>query len=304
KTRYGQELYNSLKLHLSEKARAKDIDYSPHYYYMLLDFDTDVKLSLAFEASLDTETILGLRLAYTHFFRGKYDEGFPDFRYQALKHDGLFTITNVIIAIREDLNLSEEQPFFLFLHIDGFQRIFSHSWKGASKSHLPSPHEAGASLVGDKTEHHTMKGLSLFQDMMHTLGSFMSGRIKPHMIQTFLSGTAAEPEILNCIHQPVTRSISLGFMFDPRIQLNPQVQPDRYGYYSSTRLNHRIRYGLRLTPVISDPLRSLGLAKKFWRYIQRICRSRSFEGSQLEFRNPRDFEKKPQTRRRGSRTDP
>ncbi|KAF9377281.1 hypothetical protein BGX21_003223 [Mortierella sp. AD011] len=217
---------------------------------MLLDFSRDVKLSLA-ESSLDTEIILGLRLAYTHFFRGKYDEGFPDFRHQALKHDGLFTITNVIIAIREDLNLSGEQSLFLFLHIDEFQRIFSYRWEGTPKGRRPSLPEAGASLVGDKIEHHTTEGLSLFQDMMRTLGSFMSGGIKPHMIQTFMSGTVrqdvtreAEPDILNCIRQLVTRSRSrtdlIGSMFDP------QVQPDGYGYYSSTRLNYRIRYGLRM----------------------------------------------------------
>lgn len=58
KTRYGRELFDTLRRQLSEKAKAKDIDYSHHYYYMLLDFSGCFNLSPT-DASLDAETILG-----------------------------------------------------------------------------------------------------------------------------------------------------------------------------------------------------------------------------------------------------
>ncbi|KAF9090364.1 hypothetical protein BGX27_002282, partial [Mortierella sp. AM989] len=147
----------------------------------------DTKLG-TIEVKLDSEVILGLRLAYSHFFQGKYREGFGDFCYKALEHSGLFTISNVIIAIRKDLQLPDQQPLFLFLHIDEFQRIFGHHWEGTPKGRLASLPEAGINQV----EPHTTEGLSLFKDMMRTLGDNMSGRIKPDMIQTFLSGTARQ----------------------------------------------------------------------------------------------------------------
>ncbi|KAF9080278.1 hypothetical protein BGX29_005463, partial [Mortierella sp. GBA35] len=99
---------------------------------MLLDFSNGVNLGPT-EASLSAETILGLRLAYAHFFQGKYRERFPDFFYRAVKYRELFTISGTIISIRQDLKLPEQQPFFLFLHIDEFQRIFDHRWEGTPK---------------------------------------------------------------------------------------------------------------------------------------------------------------------------
>ncbi|KAG0211855.1 hypothetical protein BGX28_007310 [Mortierella sp. GBA30] len=220
KTRYGGELYDTLRRRLSETAKAKGLDYSPHYHYMLLDFVIDVKLG-PIDTRLDADTILGLRLAYTHFFQGKYDEGFSDFCYRAIDHHELFTISNVIIAIRQDLKQPAHQPFFLFLHIDEFQRIFDHCWEGAPKGHkLASLPDTGFRLAGDKTERHTDEGLRLFQDMMRSLGPYMSGMMKPHLIQTFLSGTArqdvtlaAEPtsysfEFLSC------PTLSIGACYD------------------------------------------------------------------------------------------
>ncbi|KAF9898834.1 hypothetical protein EC991_010262, partial [Linnemannia zychae] len=159
---------------------------------MLLDFGIDAKLG-PIDTRLDADTILGLRLAYTHFFQGRYDEGFFDFCYRAVDYRGLFTISKVISAIRQDLKQPGHQPFFLFLHIDEFQRIFDHRWEGTPKGHkLASLPNTGFRLAGDTTEHHTNEGLRLFQDMMRSLGPFMSGAIKPHMIQTFLSGTARQ----------------------------------------------------------------------------------------------------------------
>ncbi|OAQ29335.1 hypothetical protein K457DRAFT_155768 [Linnemannia elongata AG-77] len=196
KTRYGRELYDTLRRRLSEKAKAKGVDYSPHYHYMLLDFGIDAKLG-PIDTHLDADTILGLRLAYTHFFQDRYDEGFSDFCYRAVDYRGLFTIPNVIIAIRQDLKHPAHQPFFLFLHIDEFQRIFDHRWEGTPKGHmLASLPSTGFRLAGDTTERHTNEGLRLFQDMMRSLGPFMSGAMRPHMIQTFLSGTARQDVIL------------------------------------------------------------------------------------------------------------
>ncbi|KAG0273467.1 hypothetical protein BGZ96_004838, partial [Linnemannia gamsii] len=192
KTRYGRELYDALRRRLSEKAKAKGFDYSPHYHYMLLDFGIYAKLG-PIDTHLDADTVLGLRLAYTHFFQDRYDEGFSDFCYRAVNYRGLFTITNVIIAIRKDLKHPAHQPFFLFLHIDEFQRIFDHRWEGTPKGHkLASLPGTGFRLAGDTTERHTNEGLRLFQDMMRSLGPFMSGAMSPHMIQTFLSGTARQ----------------------------------------------------------------------------------------------------------------
>ncbi|KAF9079916.1 hypothetical protein BGX23_002984, partial [Mortierella sp. AD031] len=192
KTRYGRELYDALRRQLSPTAKVKGVDYSPYYYYMLLDFSNGVNLGPT-EASLSAETILGLRLAYAHFFQGKYRERFPDFFYRAVKHRELFTISGTIISIRQDLKLPEQQPFFLFLHIDEFQRIFDHRWEGTPKGRWPATlPETGIRLTGDKAECHTAEGLCLFRDMMRSLGSFMSGAVKPDMIQTFLSGTARQ----------------------------------------------------------------------------------------------------------------
>ncbi|KAG0357737.1 hypothetical protein BGX24_006147, partial [Mortierella sp. AD032] len=192
KTRYGRELFDTLRHRLSEKAKAKGVDYSPHYHYMLLDFGIDAKLG-PIDTRLDADTVLGLRLAYTHFFQDRYDEGFLDFCYRAVDYRGLFTISNVIIAIRQDLKQPAHQPFFLFLHIDEFQRIFDHRWEETPKGHkLASLPNTGFRLAGDTTERHTNEGVRLFQDMMRSLGPFMSGAIKPHMIQTFLSGTARQ----------------------------------------------------------------------------------------------------------------
>ncbi|KAF9177326.1 hypothetical protein BGZ51_008892 [Haplosporangium sp. Z 767] len=125
-TRYGRELYNALKEKLSATAKEKGIIYSPHYYYMMLDFARGVSLTMA-EVGLGAEHTLGLRLAYAHFFQDKYEGGFPSFVFKALKHKELFTIARTIIAIHDDLELPKQQPLFLFLHIDEFQTIFDYS---------------------------------------------------------------------------------------------------------------------------------------------------------------------------------
>ncbi|KAG9067650.1 hypothetical protein KI688_011237 [Linnemannia hyalina] len=219
KTRYGRELYRALRLRLSEKTKANDVDYAPRFYYMLLDFSKDVKLNRT-NASLDTGTILALRLAYYHFFQGKYFTLFEDFRHQAVEHINFFTVSNVILAICKDLELNEQRPLFLFLHIDEFQLIFDHRWKGTPNGHRASLPQAGIRLPGDKTECHTPQGLCLFQDMMRTLGDFMSGTFRPHMIQTFLSGNARREVTMAAQPTPYTfeflscPTLSLGTCYD------------------------------------------------------------------------------------------
>lgn len=146
---------------------------------MLLDFSKSIELS-PIDASLRAEIILGLRLAYSHFFRGKYEEGFSKFCRSINDYREDFDISVVISVIRQDLKLPKEQPLFLFLHIDEFQRIFDHRWDGTPRgSRRASLPDTGIRLTGDKTERHTTEGLCLFQDMMRRLGDFMSGAIKP-----------------------------------------------------------------------------------------------------------------------------
>jgi len=219
KTRFGQELNSTLRQYLPEKVREKGLNYSPCHYYMLLDFIKSAMLR-QFEAGLDAEIILGLRLAYHHFFQGKYYAFYSDFAYRVLDHREIFTISNVFLAIRKDLKVPAEKPLFIFLHIDEFQEIFDHQWEGTPKRRHPSLPTTGVHLAGDKAEGHTREGLSLFKDMMRSLGDFMSGAMNPSMIQTFLSGTArqevtlaAEPtlctfEFLDC------PPLSLGACYD------------------------------------------------------------------------------------------
>ncbi|KAG0208983.1 hypothetical protein B0O80DRAFT_496941 [Mortierella sp. GBAus27b] len=220
KTRYGRELYQTLQRELTSAARTKGLDYAPHYYYMLLDFDNGDNLRPE-EAKFSAATILGLRLAYAHFFKGKYREEFPEFCHEAAQYEKLFTISRVIIAIRQALKLPGEKPLFLFLHIDEFQRIFNHYWKGPPEGHRPEPTpETEIRPIEHKKHDHTEEGLYLFREMMRGLGSFMSGASKPDMIQTFLSGTArqeviqtAEPtfysfEFLSC------PTLSMGARYD------------------------------------------------------------------------------------------
>lgn len=105
------------------------------------------------------------------------------------EYRNLFTISRVTIGIRQNLKLPEEQPLFLFLHIDEFQRIFDHRWQGVPELNWPNlPGDTGIRLARNKAERYcSLEGLSLFRKMMRKLGSFMASAIGPSMIQTFLS---------------------------------------------------------------------------------------------------------------------
>ncbi|KAF9965278.1 hypothetical protein BGZ73_001511, partial [Actinomortierella ambigua] len=194
---------------------------------MPLDFINGFNLGPA-EASLDAETILGLRLAFSYFFQGRYDELFPQFSYRATEYQRLFTIDNVIAAIRQDLKLSSNHPFFLFLHIDEFQRIFDYRWLGSPQGrHVSLPSEAEFRLTGDKSECHKPEGLDLFKEMMRRLGSYMSGAIKPNMIQTFLSGTARQDVTLAA--EPT--SYSFKFLSCPTLSMGARY--DIMGHFAT-----------------------------------------------------------------------
>ncbi|KAG0014800.1 hypothetical protein BGZ81_000252 [Podila clonocystis] len=200
KTRFGRELFGALKDKLSSRyeasrpAKDRGLDtidnfkYSPKHLYLLLDFNNGLKLD-ADDRHLTADIILGLRLAYLHFFEGRYGKRFPDFRLAARDSSQSFTIAAVIDAIREDLKLPEGTPLFLFLHIDEYQSVFSYEWEGIPVSCNPPPKfETGkAGKLEVKGE-----GIRLFREMMRCLGSVMAGEVKPSMIQTFLSGTARQ----------------------------------------------------------------------------------------------------------------
>ncbi|KAF9202904.1 hypothetical protein BGZ49_006976 [Haplosporangium sp. Z 27] len=99
KTRYGQELYDALQRDLSGRSKKLGLDYSPHYHYMLLDFSRSVELS-PIDSHLHADTILGLRLAFSHFFDNRYDEDFRLFCHRVSSHHELFSISSVLSAIR------------------------------------------------------------------------------------------------------------------------------------------------------------------------------------------------------------
>ncbi|GJJ77453.1 hypothetical protein EMPS_09812 [Entomortierella parvispora] len=88
KTRYSQELISYLRRHLSEKVKEKGLNYTPLQYYMLLDFCRDAILRQV-ETKLDAENILGFRMAYFHFFQGKYREAYPEFYHRVADCRGL-----------------------------------------------------------------------------------------------------------------------------------------------------------------------------------------------------------------------
>ncbi|KAK3810024.1 MAG: hypothetical protein J3Q66DRAFT_443600 [Benniella sp.] len=171
KTRFDGELFRKTKKQLTSAAKAKSIDYTPFFLYTILDFGQDVGL-VQDDSDLSIEVILGLRLAFSHLIHSAYLKNFLVFNYEATKHDRrrLFTIGRVIIAIRKVLQIQDNTPLFLFLHVDEIQRIFDCHWRGAPEGHIVEP-MLGLGLEGARP----MNGILLFQEMMRCLGSFMSG---------------------------------------------------------------------------------------------------------------------------------
>ncbi|KAG0236962.1 hypothetical protein BGW42_002175 [Actinomortierella wolfii] len=147
-----------------EATKVKQIDFSPHYYHILLDFGTEISLGQD-DAELSSKIILGLRMAYCHFFSGKYDVGYRAFYRRVADHKSLFDINSVIRAIRNDLlPLDKQQQLFIFLHVDEFQRIFRFNWRGNL-----------ANVYRRLNKDHSLQGFHLFQDMARTLGGLLRG---------------------------------------------------------------------------------------------------------------------------------
>ncbi|KAI1290658.1 hypothetical protein EDD11_009120 [Mortierella claussenii] len=228
KTRYGRELYGALRRDLSSYVKKSGIDYSPYYYYLLMDFSSGVSLMQS-EESVDAEIIVGLRLAFVHFFGSRYQERYSDYFNQVPKvYRKLFTISSVAITIRKSLELPKEQPLFLFLHIDEFQRIFDHRWQGLPEHDWPDlPGDTGVRLARDKAERYgTLEGLYLFREMMRKLGPFMADAIGATMIQTFLSGTARR----DVVEAAELSSYSFHFLSCPTLSLGACY--DVMGYFT------------------------------------------------------------------------
>ncbi|KAF9997291.1 hypothetical protein BGZ65_007124, partial [Modicella reniformis] len=126
------------------------------------------------------------------------------FNTQAIKYKQYFTIANAFLTISQDLELADNQPLYLFLHIDEFQRIFEFPWKGSPHGKAASPLPEGirmarnrpSSPYGDRNNSLCDEGANLFKDMMRHLGPFMGGKNYPLITQPFLSGTAQEDVIL------------------------------------------------------------------------------------------------------------
>src|SRR5262249_41154913 len=97
--------------------------------YMLLDFTYGYALDeheIQGDMKNASEIILGLRLAYYYFVRGKYAISFDVFRTKANGYKELFKLDNVLMYIynHEYKSLQSGQRLFIFLQIDEFQIIY------------------------------------------------------------------------------------------------------------------------------------------------------------------------------------
>ncbi|CAJ0749490.1 9451_t:CDS:2 [Entrophospora sp. SA101] len=105
---------------------------------------------------------------------------FPTFRQTvlALNKEKYFNTDNVILGIREHLDLTGNQLLFLFLHNDEFQTIFDFKgWKADMKKDING----------------NPKGI--FKGILYNVGRFMIGNPNLSFIQPFLSGTAPQSVI-------------------------------------------------------------------------------------------------------------
>lgn len=82
-----------------------------------------------YDYKLDATVIIGLRIAYSFFIEKIYDVSFREFRLK-IEYLGdiiikLFNVDTVIRSCHKFLKISDEQQFFLYIHIDEFQTIDS-----------------------------------------------------------------------------------------------------------------------------------------------------------------------------------
>ncbi|CAG8541511.1 970_t:CDS:2 [Funneliformis mosseae] len=198
KTRLGLEVFNILQHHWTPPTEWSS-NGSVHTKYLRLDFGNDVILDV-YDYDISASIIIGIRMAYEFFIKGKYDIQFREFRHEALKNKDNFNIDFVITAIRSSLCLETGQRLFLFIHIDEFQKIINFDgWNADTEK--PS------------------KGL--FRCMMYELGRYMTYQ-SPQCIfvQTFLSGT--EPHSIIRAKEPT--SYSWYFAECPLLSMAARIQ--------------------------------------------------------------------------------
>ncbi|RGB38339.1 hypothetical protein C1646_8868 [Rhizophagus diaphanus] len=153
KTRWGKEFFNSVKRHWKPLPDWE----TPEYLYILLDFVNGVRLG-SIDENLDASTILGLRIAYDYFARGK--ASFEVFQTLARPYFDFFRISFVLGGIISHL---KAQRLIMVLHIDEYQEILAFEKELTDKR--------------------------LLKDMLLILGPFMQESYRCY-VQTFLSGTA------------------------------------------------------------------------------------------------------------------
>ncbi|RUS13306.1 hypothetical protein BC937DRAFT_95526 [Endogone sp. FLAS-F59071] len=193
KTRYGLELFH----HLQKKWKAPpqwENGGNVKFLYALFDFSNGVPLD-SWDRRLDATTILGLRLAYIYFVRGKYKENFAEFRNYVMKinsYDHIFSLSPVIAGIRNDLGILNNEHFFIFFHMDEFQKVLSFDWIGrAKKNDLKIPTLAEQFIIPN-AEKTILRGMCLLREILINLGSYMTGETQKTYGHSYLSGTAPD----------------------------------------------------------------------------------------------------------------
>lgn len=199
KTRLGQEVFNILQHHWMPPTEWTSNGFLAHLVYLHLDFGNDMILDV-YDSDLSASIIIGIRMSYEFFVKGKYDIQFREFRHEALKHKDDFNVDFVITAIRSYLCLEVGQRLFLFIHIDEFQKIINFDSWNADTERPP-------------------KGL--FRCMMYELGRYMTYQ-SPQCIfvQTFLSGTAPH----SVIRSKEPTSYSWHFSECPLLSMAARIQ--------------------------------------------------------------------------------
>nr|CAG8544647.1 2292_t:CDS:2 [Entrophospora candida] len=164
---------------LWEKEKILIIRQSISFQYIFLDFSNSVQLDGS-DSKLSIEILVGLRIAYAFFTQSNYSVTFPTFcqTVLTLNKEKYFYTDNVVLGIREHLDLTGNQLLFLFLHIDEFQTIFD--FKGWKTDMM-------------KDINGNPKGI--FRGILYNVGRFMIGNSNLSFIQPFLSGTAPQSVI-------------------------------------------------------------------------------------------------------------
>jgi hypothetical protein len=211
KTRFGQELFNQIKIDLPEINRRYDIPQGKwwndvHFEYLHIDFGNGHALTKQ-DFELDTSVIIGLRIAHAFFIGKQYGMTLQEFRIALEAYvgkDSIYNLFNTHVVIKEihkSLNLHDDNIFhgrllFLFLHIDEFQLI--DSW---DKENISNP-------------------TNLFRDMIHIISMFMLSPTSDFFVMPFLSGTAP----LAVIEQKQASKVSFHFVECPLLNMESIIR--------------------------------------------------------------------------------